>query len=107
MNFQQLIWIAVAISVLISIFGVSYLKHRENMFLIRRNQYLKQGPNISGYFSSGLILLGICIGITVGLILRPYINSEIIPGALLYILCVSFFCGIALLIIYYYFKSLK
>ncbi|VTR48683.1 Uncharacterised protein [Sphingobacterium thalpophilum] len=107
MNFQQIVWIAVAISVLISIFGVRYLKHRENMFLIRRNQYLKQEPNLSGYFSGGLILLGTCIGVTVGLILRQYINAEIIPSALLYILCVAFFCGIALLITYYYFKSLK
>ena len=107
MNFQQIVWIAVAISVLISIFGVRYLKHRENMFLIRRNQYLKQEPNLSAYFSGGLILLGTCIGVTVGLILRQYINAEIIPSALLYILCVAFFCGIALLITYYYFKSLK
>lgn len=107
MNFQQIIWITVAISGLISIFGFRYLKHRENMLLIRRNQYQKGGTNMSTYFSTGLILIGISLGIVSAMLLRQYINPEILPTPLIYILSVSFFCGIALLITYHYFKNLK
>ncbi len=107
MNFVQIIWITVAITAVITIFGLRYLKHRENMFLIRKDQFLNRDSNFSGYFSTGIIFISISVAIVVGIIATQHIDNRIVPHPLIYVLSVSFFCGIALLISYYYFKKLK
>jgi len=87
------------ISILLLVFGTRYLTYKERMALIERNRDLKDTYQPTSILTRALLLIGGGLGLLSGAILTRIFGERTEP-VILYLLSVSFFSGLGLLISY-------
>ncbi|MDN3548814.1 DUF6249 domain-containing protein [Mucilaginibacter aquaedulcis] len=106
MNFVALIWFLLALAVLVLVFGIRYLRNKENMALIERNIDISQTPKSSRFLLTfGIISISIALGFLFGMILSRFVDRE--NFKILTFLISILFCGGAGLIICSYVGTKK
>jgi len=105
MNFVQIIILILLACIFILVFGIQYLKSRENMALIEKNLAGDDQIGKSNFlFVCGVTLIGISIGFIVGAILDSIIGER---TNLSYVISLLFFSGISFIVSYYLTKRQK
>jgi hypothetical protein len=96
----SLTWILLTLSAFALIYGVRYLKNKENMALIEKNQDITRSGNKSILLMIGISLISISLGFVLGLILTNSV-LEAQNAAVVYMVSIVFTGGIGTIVSYY------
>lgn len=77
MNIVALIWFFLALAIFVLIYGIRYLKNKENMALIERNVDIdKKGKSATSLLISRVITISIALGFILGMISSSFVEPE-------------------------------
>jgi hypothetical protein len=92
-NFSQIIILVLIGAVALLIFGIRYLKNKENMALIAKNADLKSADDSSIILMLGIMFVGVSIGIFTAFALSSVLRKESV--GLTYLISIIFFSGLS------------
>ena len=93
------LWVLFPMAILILLFGIRYLKNKENMALIERGKSPGMDTDRGTLLTWGIVLIGASLGLIAGMIIRAKILPETEP-VILYLTTVCFFTGSGLIVAY-------
>ena len=95
MNFVQALSISLIAGVFLLAFGIAYLKYKENLIRLQRNEDTKE-KKPKALLTIGIILTGTSIGITLATIVNELFFERY--GMLVYVVILTFSAGISMII---------
>ncbi|QPH40578.1 hypothetical protein [Pedobacter endophyticus] len=96
MNLYHLVSISLISGVFILIFGIAYLKNKENMARIQNNENLNEIRKPISLLTVGIIFIGIAMGVLSGLLLNDLVFHK--TTLVIYLITLLFFVGIAMVV---------